>query len=154
MLRKVLSYVLLIILLVQNTGVTLIHHYCNMAGSREIVAFDGVAEDACSDCCCDVPEPGDFPLKEQNPSFEAPSCCYEITTYLKFNYTSTLATPLLFQPLADLAWNYQEMPEAPLTDSNLCHSHPFYQFYSPPLTGIALLHAIHQIKIPAWSSRS
>lgn len=154
MLRKIVASFLLIILLVQTTGVTLVHHYCSMEGSREIAAFDGVAEDVCGGCCCAEPQAANLPARESRPAFDAPSCCYEITTYLKFNFISTLTVPSFFQPMANLSWKIVELPPVETTGSKFLSTYPFYQFYSPPLSGFDLLRAIHQIKIPPFSSLS
>ncbi|MEI6435082.1 MAG: hypothetical protein WCP32_09575, partial [Bacteroidota bacterium] len=86
------------------------------------------------------------------PGFSAPPCCYELTTLFKFDFVSH--APFYFSSLplnqgfASLLPILSSLP----IDRILISDDPYFRFHSPPLTGIHLLHAIHQIKIPAISS--
>ncbi len=153
MFNRVMSILLLMVFLFGTTGVTVLQHVCSGGNTREIKAIDGFSGAFAISCSCDEESPNE-PAKSSDdlPGFSAPPCCYELTTLFKFDFVSH--APFYFSSLplnqgfASLLPILSSLP----IDRILISDDPYFRFHSPPLTGIHLLHAIHQIKIPAISS--
>ena len=152
MFMRIISFLLLIVFLAETTGVTLIHHYCSMSNTREIKSIDGFSAESDTSCSCEEETCNPPSNPEELPqSFSAPACCYEVSTFLKFDFTSIFHSPLVFTPFTHEMMGLTLLQSIQPTENAQIPDGPFFRFYSPPLNGINLLHAIHQIKIPAGS---
>ena len=153
MFMRIISFLLLIVLLTETTGVTLVHHFCSMSNTCEIKSVDGFSGESDSSCTCseEADEEASNP-EEQPQSFSAPACCYEVSTFLKFDFSSIIHSPLVFTSFTDAVIGLFHFKPVHPGENKSISGDPFFRFYSPPLSGINLLHAIHQIKIPAVPS--
>ena len=155
MFMRIISFLMLIVLLTETTGVTLIHHFCSMSNTCEIKSIDGFSGESDTSCSCDEEAGNAASNSEEQPqSFSAPACCYEVSTFLKFDFSSIFNSPLVFTPFSDVFMGFTLMKSVQPTEGKIIPDGPFFRFYSPPLSGLNLLHAIHQMKIPAISSGS
>jgi hypothetical protein len=149
---RIISFLLLIVLLTETTGVTLVHHFCSMSNTCEIKSIDGFSRESEISCSCEEEMCNASSNPEEQPqSFSAPACCYEVSTFLKFDFSSILHIPFVFTPFTDGFTLLTLVKSVQPAKVKIIPDDPFFRFYSPPLAGLNLLHAIHQIKIPAGS---
>ncbi|MCX6267084.1 MAG: hypothetical protein NTW16_06965 [Bacteroidetes bacterium] len=146
---------LLLVFLFGTTGLSVFHHVCNSSNEDNVSAYTGIFRGSGPSCCddestgysCARPENLTGDAMPQNIS--APPCCKSTISFLRLEIVTVRAEKLLLNVDKSLLTNFplflslESMPDQPL----LKPAH--FQFYSPPLiSGKALVHYLHRIKIP------
>ncbi len=150
MLKRILSLFLLAIFSLQTVGMTVMHHVCISHHSDRITALNGISAEAENGCCCldshDSCNP--FLPEPDMLSIDREKCCQEKSSYLKFDFTAGVTGNLVLIPVfAAVVYSIFDPTHQADTLTRII-SHPFFRYYSPPLTGVGFLLSIHQIKIP------
>jgi hypothetical protein len=127
-------------------GITIFHHLCSGSATHEVTVYPEFFRHAPA-CGCSEEDrttgSGGF-----GSSIESPSCCQNITLYCKLPVNTIPAEP------ASITFGFvgheMSVPDLPPTLSSEAEIVQGFHFnsHAPPLAGIALIHFIHQIKIP------
>ena len=135
-----------IVFLAESMGITVSHHICSGSGRHEVTLYPELFRQAPA-CGC-MEEEQNTGTAEGDLSMDSPSCCQNITLFCKLPVNTLAAeqTGIVFSSddrgilITDIVAGL--LPE--ITVENGIH----YDSHAPPLGGTALIHFIHQIKIP------
>lgn len=148
LIRTIASGFMILVLLAGTTGVSFYIHECRSSGERDVVLFPELTNQNTSCCCAtDVQLPA-LNGREDHLTDE-PECCKNIHLYLKATISGF---PVFFQYNDDL--NSTDLPTDSFIafiddhDDKALNSGPQVD-HPPPSSGKALIHFIHQLKIPA-----
>jgi hypothetical protein len=147
-LREFFLFLTLVVFLAGTTGVSFYIHECSSSHKRDIFVYPEISNKTASCCCADEVH-GSINSEERITSFKEPECCKNTHVYLKASFTGfpvfyQFDQKLLQAPLPADFLNLSINDKEPATvDFTLPVDHP------PPRYGKALVHFLHQIKIPA-----
>jgi hypothetical protein len=137
---------LIFIFLAGSTGVSFYFHTCGSSHKKEVFIYREIFHQK-MDCCCDNNPPERNSGKET--SFSDENCCrishlFVKAPFLGFPVDQQLLTPIHLIDLPDFQLcqflSFQDSIESFI---------PFNDTSPPPLSGINLVHFLHQIRIPA-----
>ncbi len=151
---------LMLVFLFGTIGLSVLRHICNSSNTNTVTVYPEIFKSPGSSCCDDGPagyacagrgtSPGNTTPENIDPS----PCCKSTTSFLKLEILTLTAGKLVLKdiavtrPLFTISACRIPSYEQPLL--NPAH----FQFYSPPLFGIVLVHYLHQMKIPESPSFS
>jgi hypothetical protein len=150
MVTRILRFVyvsfLLIVFIAGNTGVSFFVHTCGSTHKQDVFIYREVFHQQMS-CCCEA-EPG-----EPTPavtSFSDADCCRLSHHFVKASFTALPVFEKIPIPSTGIILfpSFALLRSDPVGDSKVTVI-PFPDHSPPPLSGIRLIHFIHQIRIPS-----
>lgn len=150
MVKRLVALFLLAIFSLQTIGVTVMHHVCSSHHRDGITSINGISAETASGCCCSENKDGCDPYSPhpERLSIVMENCCQEQSSYLKFQFTAGTTGTLMLIPVFAALLSQIFNPAHQEDTSTGINAHPYFRYYSPPLTGVGFLLSIHQIKIP------
>ena len=146
--RQISFFLVILVFLAGTTGVSFYIHECSSSNTKEVFVYPEISNKTAS-CCCAVEMHSSVAGSEKAPSFNETGCCKNTHVYLKAAFSGF---PVIFQfhdelNISGLPTDFlsilHDRPENDMADFVLLVDHP------PPRSGKALIHFLHQIKIPA-----
>ena len=148
--RQIGSLILVSVFLFGVSGLSVFHHSCASSGTDKVALYAGIFKAVPASCCEDENEPGIAnSAADHGQGFDATPCCKSTNLFLALHVVSETVSVLHVTATAVPA--HVELPLLPVPEavSQVFIKEARYQFHSPPLYGIDLIHFLHQIKIPA-----
>ncbi len=152
MIIRILRYaavcLLLLIFLAGSTGISFFIHTCGTSHKKEVFIFREIFHQNI-DCCCEEDHTANIPAGSASNYTDA-DCCRSLHLFIKAPF---LGFPV-FEKLLVPTFHFLEFPEFALLRSQHVQDSkasftPFHDPSPPPLSGIKLVHFLHQIRIPA-----
>ena len=147
-LGKFFLFLVLAVFLAGTTGVSFYIHECSSSKQRDIFLYPEISNKTTSCCCADEIN-GNLLPDESVSSLNEPACCKNTHIYLKASFTGF---PVFYQ--LDQKLLQSELP-ADFLNLSINDKEPATVYFTlpvdhpPPRYGKALVHFLHQIKIPA-----
>ena len=143
---KIGTLFIALVFLLGSTGISFYHHSCFSSNTHKTIVYPGLFKAAVS-CCC-----GEALVAGGPASVDEAACCKSVTSLLKIrNGYLTAANNVVFAPEITVQHGIV-CSLFPAGYQPEITAYPFFEFYSPPFTGKALVHFLHQIKVPSPSS--
>ena len=147
-LRSAAVCLLLLIFLAGSTGISFYIHTCGTSHKKEVFAFREIFHQNIA-CCCDEDLTANVPTGSAS-NYNDADCCRISHLFIKAPFLGFPVVEKLLVP----TFHFIEFPEfalfrsQPTQDSKASFT-PFHDPSPPPLSGIDLVHFLHQIRIPA-----
>lgn len=151
---QISAIVTTLVFLLGSTGISIYHHTCFTHHANETVVYPGIFT-ATSDCSCTASASADHAFHGEKACcsgtgchLQSSSCCKSETIFLKLksDFLPGQSDALIID-LPSIPYSLHEInPVA--TDPPDHSGYPIFEHFAPPLTGRALIHFLHQIKLP------
>jgi hypothetical protein len=146
-LRSAAVCLLLLIFMAGSTGISFYIHTCGSSHKKEVLAFREIFHQKIS-CCCEADETAMVPEGTAS-AFNDEDCCRISHLFIKAPFIGfpvvekVSLTQFYFVAYPDLAFLSSQKTQDPKASFT-----PFRDPSPPPLSGISLVHYLHQVRIP------
>jgi len=147
-LRSISVSLLLLVFFAGNTGISFFVHTCGTTHKKDVYLYREIFHQQMS-CCCEE-TPGETNPAPAATSFSDNGCCRISHQFVKSSFTALPVLERIPVPETGITTfpSFTLLRSEPVQDLKV--SFIFFPDHSPPpLSGISLVHFIHQIRIPA-----
>lgn len=134
-----------LVFLLGSTGISFYRHSCTSSNTQKLIVYPGLFKAAVSCCCGGSASTGESEI-------DMTSCCKSASSLVKLQggyipaVNHVLFAPDIIIQSGLFAVSLPSVSRQPVI------TYRFFEFYSPPFSGKALIHFLHQIKVPSPSS--
>lgn len=141
------TLIIALVFLLGSTGISFYHHTCFSSNTQKTTVYPGIFKPAVS-CCCGSTSDSDG-NSGGDSSIDVASCCKSVTSVIKLRPGYLPATNSIFFAPETTILAIVLNPTLSTEDMPGIQTYRFFEFYSPPFTGKALVHFLHQLKVPS-----
>ncbi|MCX6243952.1 MAG: hypothetical protein NTU98_04540 [Bacteroidetes bacterium] len=140
--------ILLLFFLAGNTGISFFVHTCGSTHKKDVFVFREIFHQQMA-CCCEE-NPSERMPASSGSEFNDDDCCRISHLFVKASFTALPVLEKITIPETGITLfpDFALLRSEQVLDSKASFI-PFLDHSPPPLSGIRLVHFLHQIRIPA-----
>ena len=146
-LRAASVSLLLLVFLAGSTGISFFVHTCGSTHEKDVFAYREIFHQQMS-CCCEADMTGKHPAPATS-EYNEDDCCRISHLFVKASITALPVLEKIIIPETGITLfpDFALLRSEQVMDSKASFI-PFLDHSPPPLSGIRLIHFLHQIRIP------